>query len=102
MARPGFRSPSSLVPRAAALLLVLSVPRDLALPEVLKQIRGWVETELLAGPRLSPLGLSPASPQPGFRPWGLPSVTQSAPRLHAGVLTLLSPSASALPMSKDL
>ena len=52
----GLGSPLSLVPWAAALLFVLSVARALALPEVLKQIKGWVEKELLAGPRLpSPL-----------------------------------------------
>uniref|UniRef100_I3LEQ2 All-trans retinoic acid induced differentiation factor n=1 Tax=Sus scrofa TaxID=9823 RepID=I3LEQ2_PIG len=43
MARPGFRSPSSLVPRAAALLLVLSVPRALALPEICIQCPGDVQ-----------------------------------------------------------
>ena len=60
----------SLDPWAAALLFVLSVGRALALPEVLKQIKGWVEKELLAGTRLSPL---PCLPQPRFRSWGLPT-----------------------------
>lgn len=70
MAPCGLGSPLSLVPWAAALLFVLSVGRALALPEVLKQIKGWVEKELLAGTRLSPL---PCLPQPRFRSWGLPT-----------------------------
>ncbi|KAB0357803.1 hypothetical protein FD754_001959 [Muntiacus muntjak] len=44
----GLGSPLSLVPWAAALLFVLSVARALALPEVLKQIKGWFF------PRMSP------------------------------------------------
>uniref|UniRef100_A0A8C3YJI7 All-trans retinoic acid induced differentiation factor n=1 Tax=Catagonus wagneri TaxID=51154 RepID=A0A8C3YJI7_9CETA len=43
MARAGFRSPWSLVPWAAALLLVLSVPRALALPEICIQCPGSVQ-----------------------------------------------------------
>lgn len=70
MAPCGLGSSLSLVLWAAALLFVLSVGRGLALPEVLKQIKGWVEKELLAGTGLSPL---PCLPQPRFRPWGLPS-----------------------------
>lgn len=62
MALRGLDSPLTVVPWAAALLLVLSVERALALPEVLKQIKGWVETELFAGPRLSPLLCFRAAP----------------------------------------